>query len=493
MKRSAADRWLDACRATLLLGSAVAGATFCAFALWPKTVDRLEGWVRVQWNADMDRLEAEARDARDARDPSREAAALQRLVEGLGPVRQLDVARPRAVAALSRLIALRQSEGNATAALALLRTLHAIDPRSVLLTRDLARQLFSDPATRAEAYQLLLGDTAVFGSGLAWKLPSHAEAVVPLVGALAQDGRLDEARNVMATALAWPEPAWWSVYWHRDASDPMLVAGGQPRRRADGALEWTFHLKDPVRTLRLLPPAFASFSMRSPSWSVRAMGQLDFVPVQSRLAATENVTLRDGAVQLTGNADPVLTFEFAEELPQADRELRFTAAFEDRDPEWAQRLLLSEHGAKLAQGDSASAKSLASVRANAFESLAVECFWAATQGDYSAERKLRVPIRVTRDERGVVKFSVEASLPSDWQFLRIDLGAGERVAWTFAAAELRSEAGAPVALDLATAGLHDAARDGDAIVATGVDAQIQVRRPSASSGNATLWLEGTVR
>ena len=493
MKRSAAERWLDACRATLLVGTALAGATFSAFAFWPATVDRFEGWLREQWNSDFDRLEGEAKAARTANDPAREAAALEQLVEELGPVRQLDVVRPRAVAALSRLVALRKAEGNAQKALAHLRTLHAIDPRSALLTRDLAQQLFSDPATRAEAYRLLLGDPAVFGSGLAWQLPSHVEAVAPLVEALAQDGRVDEARNTLAAALAWPEPAWWSVYWQQEKSDPMLVAGGQPRRRGDGALEWTFHLKDPVKTLRLLPPAFASFAMGSPSWSVRAQGQLEFVPVASRLVATENAIVRDGSVELTGVADPLMVFEFSEALPQADRELRFTATYEDRGPEWAHRLLLGEHGAKLVQGDGASAKSLAAVRADAFSSLAVECFWATKQDDYSSDRKLRAPIRVSRDEEGGAKFSVEASLPEDWQFLRIDLGAGERVAWTFSVAELRREAGAAFALDLAVAGLHQAARKGDAIVAIGNDAQLRVQRPSGSSGKVTLRLEGTVR
>jgi len=493
VKNSAAERWLDACRATLLVGTALAGATFCAFAVWPETVDRFEVWLREQWNSDFDQLEGEAQAARKANDPAREVAALEQLVEQLGPVRQLDVVRPRAVAALSRLVALSRAERDASKALMHLRTLHAIDPRSVLLTRNLAQQLFADPATRAEAYQLLLGDPAVFGSGLAWQLPSHTEAVAPLVEALAQDGRLDEARNMLATALAWPEPAWWSVYWMQEKSDPMLVAGGQPRRRADGALEWTFHLKDPVKTLRLLPPAFASFAMGSPSWSVRAPGQLEFVPLASRLLATENAIVRDGTVELTGVADPIMVFEFSETLSQADRELRLTATYSDRQPEWAHRLLLGEHGAKLVQGDSASAKSLASVRADAFSSLTVECFWATKQHDYSADRKLRAPIRASRDDEGNVKFTVEASLPEDWQFLRIDLGAGERVAWAFAVAELRSDAGGAVALDLSAAGLHEAARDGDAIVATGNDAQIRVQRPAGSSGKATLRLEGKVR
>jgi hypothetical protein len=58
---------------------------------------------------------------------------------------------------------------------------------------------------------------------------------------------------------------------------------------------------------------------------------------------------------------------------------------------------------------------------------------------------------------------------------------------------LRSDAGGAVALDLAAAGLHEAARDGDAIVATGNDAQMRVQRPSGSSGKATLRLEGKVR
>lgn len=493
MKRSGAERLLDACRATLLIGTALAGATFCAFAFWPKTVDRFEGWVREQWNSGFDRLEKDAQAARAANDPAREIAALEALVDELGPVRQLDIVRPRAVAALSRLVALRKAEGNAQKALAHLRALHAIDPRSALLTRDLAQQLFSDPSTRAEAYRLLLGDPAVFGSGFAWQLPSHAEVVAPLVNALAQDGRIDEARNTLAAALAWPEPSWWSVYWQRDERDPMLVAGGQPRRRADGTIEWTFHVKDPVKALRLLPPAFASFALGSMSWSVRAPGQLEFAPVASRLVATENSIARDGKVELTGVADPLLVFEFSDALPQADREFRFTATFEDRDPEWAHRLLLGEHGARLVAGDSASARSLAAARGNAFSSLAIECFWAAKQDDYSAERKLRAPIRVARDDRGGANFSFEASLPDGWTFLRIDLGAGERVAWEFAVAELRGEDGKAVALDLAAAGLHQASRDGNAIVASGDDAQVRVQRPAGSAGKATLRLEGRVR
>ncbi len=493
MKRSAAERWLDACRATLLVGTALAGATFSAFAFWPETVDRFEGWLREQWNSDFDRLEGEAKAARTANDPAREAAALEQLVEELGPVRQLDVVRPRAVAALSRLVALRKAEGNAQKALAHLRTLHAIDPRSALLTRDLAQQLFSDPATRAEAYRLLLGDPAVFGSGLAWQLPSHLEAVAPLVEALAQDGRVDEARNTLAAALAWPEPAWWSVYWQQDEHDPLLVASGQPRLRADGQLEWTFRLKDSFRRIRLLPPAFASFGMVSSSWAARAKGQFEFVPVASRLVATENAIVRDGTVELTGEADPLLVFEFAEELSQADRELRFTATYEDRDPAWVHRLLLGEHGAKLTDGDEAAANALASARADAFSSLVVEVFWATKQDDYSSERKLLAPILVSRAAAGGAKFWVEASLPDDWQFLRVDLGAGERVAWTFETAELRTEEGEYVPLDLAASGLHQAVRKGDAIVPTGDDAQIRVQRPSGSSGKVTLQLEGTLR
>lgn len=493
MKRSGAERLLDACRAALLVGTALAGSTFCAFALWPESVDRFEGWVREQWNGGFDRLESDAQAARAANDAAREIAALEALVGEFGSVRQLDVVRPRAVAALSRLVALRKAEGNSQKALSHLRALHAIDPRSALLTRDLAQQLFSDPATRAEGYRLLQGDPAVFGSGLAWQLPSHAEVVAPLVNALAQDGRIDEARNTLAAALAWPEPAWWSLYWQGEARDPMLVASGQPRRRADGAIEWTFRLKDPVKAMRLLPPAFASFAMASLSWSVRAPGQLEFAPVASRLVAAENAVVRDGRVELTGVADPLLVFEFPDALPQADREFRFTASCEDRDPEWAHRLLLGQHGAKLVAGEGAAAKSLAAARGNAFSSLAIECFWAAKQDDYSAERKLRAPIRAVRDERGCATFSFEASLPEGWSFLRIDLGAGERVAWEFDVAELRDEAGDAVAIDMAAALLHQASREADAIVVSGDDAQLRVQRPVGSSGKATLRLVGRVR
>lgn len=493
MRRSAAERLLDACRGALLVGASLAAATFSAFAFWPEAVDRCEAWMRARWTARSDRLEAEAASARASRDGAREAAALEQLVEALGPVRQLDVVRPRAVAAWTRLVALRRAEGDAPRVLAGLRALHAIDPRSLLLTRALAQQLLADPSTRAEAYRLLLGDPAVFGSGVAWQLPSHSEAVAPLVTALAEDARVEEARDTLAAALAWPEPAWWSVYWHSAELDPMQVASGQPRRRADGSLEWTFRVQDPVKALRVLPPAFASFVMRSPSWSVRPPGQLEFAPLATRLVATENAIATDSAVELDGSADPVLVFEFADALPQAGHELRFTAGHEDRAPAWVHRLLLGEHGKKLVVGDAPAAKALAAVRADAFSSLAVECFWATAEDDYSAERRLRAPVLATRDDQGGARFSVDAALPADWRHVRVDLGAGERLTWDFTVAELRGEDGSVVALDLKAAGLHDARRDGDSVVATGEDAQIRARRPAGSAGKATLRLEGRMR
>lgn len=493
-KRTRIEQLAFVGRVLLLLGALLGGSTVAVFAWWPATVDRLDAWLRENHTAPFDLAFAEAEAARAASDSGRERALLSALAERIGPTAKLDRQRPMAVKVLGRLVELHRGAGDSGKALACLRALRSIDPNSVWIARDLAMQLFADPALRAEAYTLLLGDKAIYGSGFAYSLPAQAEIVSPLVSALTTDGRIDEARAVLAAAANSPDPSWWSIYWWDEKYDDMKVGGCQPRVRADSVLQVDFTLRDAVRYLRILPAAFLSCRMEAPEWSVREAGSDEFRPLAIVSRDVQNLREIGSTMDLYGIADPIATFELAEPLAQGEREFRFTARYVDTYPEWILRLAISKAGPQLATGEDAAAKTLASVRRAGFATLALEVFWKSAPGTFSAKDKLRVPLAASPSEDGEASFVVDVTLPEAWDTLRVDLGSGEFASWRFARVELHDAAGAvlmPVALDTAT--LVHAERTGTEIVATDVDAQFQFARPKGTEQARVLRLEGHVR
>ncbi len=481
-------------RMVLLVGSLLGGCTAVVFAWWPKTVDTFEAWLRERHTAPFDEAWAEAVAARAAADSGRERALLVALSERVGPTAQLDRRRPMAVKVQNRLVELHREAGDSRSALVGLRRLRAIDPNSVLIARDLAVQLFSDPGTRAEAYTLLLGDPAVYGSGFAWRLPAQAELLSPLVDALASDGRLDEARKLVVTAASWPEPKWWSIYWWDKEYDPLKVAGCQPRVRADSVLQVDFFGRDAIRGLRILPPAFASCCLSDPKWWVREAGDAEFQPLPMRRGATQNLREVGSTLELLGNADPMVTFELQQPLPAGEREFRFTADFKDTAPEWLARLALTKCGPQLADGDGAAAKTLAELRRVGFASLVLEAFWETAPGGFSTGDKVRVPLAASLQRDGGASFAVDVPLPAEWTVLRLDLGTGEFATWRFDCMELRDEGGVVLSpAPLQDAALHDVEWKDHELIATGVDAQLQFVRPAGTERARVLHVEGLIR
>lgn len=494
MRSSPTQRLANVCRALLLAGSLAGLGVAAAFVWWPKGVQRFEAAWRERYDAGVEAGRARAEAARASGDGGSEIAALEATVERLAGTKQLDRHEKDAVAALRRLVELRTAGGDADGALAATRRLHEIDPNSVPTHARLIEQLLARPATRPEAYTRLLGDKAEFGSGVLYRLPAQAEFVVPAVRALVEDRRVDEARAIAVRALQWPEPKWWSVYWWQDEYDAMQVAGAQPNVRDDGVLQLDFAIHAATDHLRFLPPAFASCVLAEPKLFVRTVGEDAFRPLATTSRELANCKERGADVCLTGIPDPMLTFALAEPLPKGHHEIRFVAGYRDEDPEWLQRLLLTASGEALVGGDGEGSARLAKARAAATGAVFVECFFAGRGEEFAGERRLRVDLAAVPSGDGSASFAVDVPMVAGVERLRLDLGAGERLAWRFGLVEARAADGRPLAaFDLAAATLVQCERRGDEIAAVGDDAQFVVEVPAPAAGFAVLRLEGSLR
>lgn len=469
-------------------------AVAAAFVWWPEGVRRFESAWRERHDAGFAKELAVAAEARSLADAAAESAALEAVAAGLEGTKQLDRRRADAVSALRRLVELRTATGDAAGALAASRRLHAIDPNSVIIHARLIEQLMASPSTRAEAWTRLLGDAAQFGTGELYRLPAQAEYVLLAVRGLVAEQRVDEARAVLHRALEWPEPKWWSTYWWQGEYDPMQVGGGQPRVRHDGVLQYDFAVHDACDHLRFLPPAFSSCVLAAPRLLVRQVGEEEFRPLPVASRETTNLKERGDELWFTGGPDPMVTFAFATPLPKGHHEIRLEAGYRDVDPEWAQRLLLSECGEAVSGGDDEVSHRLARARAAATSAVFVECFWAGKDQPFAGERRVRVDLAAVPRGDGSASFAVEIALPAGAARLRIDLGAGERLHWRFGAIALRDAQGATLAaLDPFAGRLIQCRRAGDEVAATGDDAQLVFDLSAAAAGASVLRLEGSLR